>query len=793
MIRYPNTASVLGVRGFASLLLCCIFAITSWAQTAQTSAQTKNSQNHDQPPPPTDHEQFVAYWTTETGWNSELQLRNNLVAQDLTVTPALRLPDGAETSLAAVTIKPQEVTVINLDTTLGTTAPQLIGTYGSLVLRYRSSDYRNLYAVLMIHKVGHPIAFHIDGMGEDQDYDAGSREGIWWLPKETTTDYLILTNQGKVALPLVLSLYGANGQEKKHDVFLGLNETSRLSVRRLLVAAGILGSYGGIKVSAASHAGSLDTLHLLYDETAAFSATLKMFDHDPNSKLEQRDFAKTGVWTSRAPMLALSNPDPSLAFPEGTKLLPQLFIRNTTSKPIDATLRFNWRTSSSVGTAPGPALRLNPYETRRIDVAALQDGGQLPKLANWTSVALTTNGLPDEVMAVAASYDSTLRYGAQTPFSDQLASRWEGSMWEFDTYHDSIITAGNGGTKPTQAAFTIFYNQGTQKYELEQTLKPDEQMWIDVGKLIREHVLDKDGKTLPADLTSGSYEFRDLTDIGVGSLFEGKVIYDKTYGHVAYGCGFCCTYTNPIFTYNPLDFYFGNNVQNNVRAFESCTATYYDVSSAFWNNWSTVNTAIATVAAGGVHTAVSLGSTTSNTHGNLISGTTRLCPTAVRYPSGVDNVQVPTSLKVVSTKVIDMSLMGCAGAPYGIAIATQYQVLDQAIPPNPIKSTAMLPQEEITNIVFNGVPQPDEYPQWHNIGPTPYPGTSLYTDANGQFIDAPFGVCTSGVFTETSQQKISMLLNGTNFLVRTSQWTITGGPSGHGSAKNNQGDVNLSH
>lgn len=98
----------------------------------------------------------------------------------------------------------------------------------------------------------------------------------------------------------------------------------------------------------------------------------------------------------------------------------------------------------------------------------------------------------------------------------------------------------NGGTKPAQAAFTIYYHQGTQKYELEQTLQPDEQMWIYVGKLIREHVPDKNGNTLPEDLTSGSYELRDLTNVGVGTLFEGKVIYDKTYGHAAYGCGFCC-------------------------------------------------------------------------------------------------------------------------------------------------------------------------------------------------------------------------------------------------------------
>jgi hypothetical protein len=136
-----------------------------------------------------------------------------------------------------------------------------------------------------------------------------------------------------------------------------------------------------------------------------------------------------------------------------------------------------------VGKAPGPTLQLTPFQTLRVDIAALQDGGVFPKEANWASVTVTTQGRPDELVAVAASYDVTLRYGAQTPFSNQLAFRWEGGLWEYDPQHDSIITAGNGSTKPTQAAFTIFYNQGKDKYELEQTLQPDEQMWIDVRAL----------------------------------------------------------------------------------------------------------------------------------------------------------------------------------------------------------------------------------------------------------------------------------------------------------------------
>jgi len=481
-------------------------------------------------------------------------------------------------------------------------------------------------------------------MGELPDVQAGSREGIWWLPKDTTSDYLILTNQGKYTLSLDLSLYDASSKQARQKVLLGPAETTRYSIRKLILASGLTGSYGGIKIATSAHAGSLDSLHFLFDETAGFSAILKMFDYNPNAKLEERDYARTAIWTLRAPMLALSNPDPALAFPPDTKLLPQLLLRNTTAKPIDAALRFNWRTAGSTGKAPGPAVRLAPYETRRIDVAALQEAAILPKEANWTSVILTTNSKPDELMAVAASYDSTLRYGAQTPFSDQLTFRWEGGMWEYDPYHNSVITAGNGGTKPTEAAFTIFYNQGTQRYDLEKTLQPDEQMWIDVGKLIREQVPDKNGKALPPDLTMGSYEFRDLTNRGVGTLFEGKVIYDKTYGHVAYGCAICCGIRSASFFYNPLGWPVGSTAPNGVNEWDGCSNAPFDGSGDFQGSWSTANTAIATVNFYAIHTAVSVGSTTSNANAELNSSNTRLqCPLVPFNPSGGDNVNPTVS------------------------------------------------------------------------------------------------------------------------------------------------------
>jgi hypothetical protein len=639
----------------AALVLIPLAPHLAQAQS-QSSPPTHKPPPPPPPPPATDQQQFASYWTTETGWRTELQLRNNQVSQILTVTPVLRTSDGTETPLSPVIILPQEVKTIDVATAIGNSARQLIGTYGSVALRYRTSGQAALYAVSMIMGVGHSIVFHIDATGEDQTENVGSREGIWWLPNGTADDYLVLANQGQNPLQFALSLFDSSGKASIQNLTLPPRGMNRLSIRQLISATKLVGSYGGIKVSAVNHAGSLDTLHVLFDENAGFSAVMKMFDYDPRAQIEERDFAGTGQWTLRAPMLALSSPDPALAFPVGTILQPQLFIRNTTSKSIDASLTLNWRGLTASGKSPAFTLRLNPNETRRIDVAALQDGKSIPQNAQWASVTLATSGMPDEVVAVAASYDESMHYGAQTPFSDQLAGLWKGGEWQYDPQHDSIITVGNGGTQPTQAAFTIFYNQATQKYQLEQTLQPGDQMWMDIGKLIRENVPDKNGKPLPSDLTSGSYEIRDLTNKGIGALFEGKIIYDKTYGHVTYGCGGCCGGDPPIIPwYNPISVLITAEQGNGVWAWYSCENQYDDVSATFYYNWSSGSTSVATVNGYGTVIGVSVGSTTAGTYAHLLSNGPKSCPSIYRTPSGGVNVtHCPSSVSIAGTTSISL-------------------------------------------------------------------------------------------------------------------------------------------
>jgi hypothetical protein len=176
-------------------------------------------------------------------------------------------------------------------------------------------------------------------------------------------------------------------------------------------------------------------------------------------------------------------------------------------------------------------------------------------------------------------------------------------------------------------------------------------MWIDVGKLIRERVPDKNALVLPTDLTSGSYEFRDITDFAVGSLFEGKVIYDKTYGHVAYGCANCCGTMSTQLWFDPLGVAFSGTAGQGVNGYDNCALDWTDITSYFNGNWLTANTAIATVDSYGTHTGVSVGSTTSSTWANLREGSNGLyCPRLRFSPAGTANVHsVPVNFRQTNT------------------------------------------------------------------------------------------------------------------------------------------------
>jgi hypothetical protein len=124
-----------------------------WGQLSHAAKQRFSSKNL---------EQFAVYWTDEPGWHSELQLRNNLSGQGLTVTPYLRSADGTEVAIPQVDIAAGEVLTLNVHDVLLKAAPQLIGAFGSVVFRYQGISHHALGGMIV---TGSPVNSECTGSG----------------------------------------------------------------------------------------------------------------------------------------------------------------------------------------------------------------------------------------------------------------------------------------------------------------------------------------------------------------------------------------------------------------------------------------------------------------------------------------------------------------------------------------------------------------------------------------------------------------------------------------------------
>jgi hypothetical protein len=62
----------------------------------------------------------------------------------------------------------------------------------------------------------------------------------------------------------------------------------------------------------------------------------------------------------------------------------------------------------------------------------------------------------------------------------------------------------NGGSKATATRLTLHYDEGRQKYEMQRTIQPGAQMWVNFADLVHNRTPDRQGNLLPADLASAT-------------------------------------------------------------------------------------------------------------------------------------------------------------------------------------------------------------------------------------------------------------------------------------------------
>ncbi len=211
----------------------------------------------------------------------------------------------------------------------------------------------------------------------------------------------------------------------------------------------------------------------------------------------------------------------------------------------------------------------------------------------------------------------------------------------------------NSGQKPTNALLTLHYDNGQKSYEMQRTIQPGDQMWVNVASLIRNRIPDGKGNLLPADASFGTYDLRDLSP-GLGSLTPGTLALDGAFGfNVKPPILRCCGADDAGWDPDSFDLIVDGFDYGSIGGTDQCTGQPVDLTGDFTTWWSG-NTAVATVETAQVN-GVSTGSTEACTSGWVTEGNGSYCtvvPTEVCAPVTVANC--PDSVSIAGTTNIPL-------------------------------------------------------------------------------------------------------------------------------------------
>jgi hypothetical protein len=312
-----------------------------------------------------------------------------------------------------------------------------------------------------------------------------------------------------------------------------------------------------------------------------------------------------------------------------------------------------------------PELELAPFATQQLQIGAMQKQLGIPDNAHWAMASLTTNASPDDLIALASSRDASGRYGFETRFMGGSGGYFAGGEWRYDANHNQIISVTNSGIKPAEALLTLHYDNGEKRYQMQQTIQPGDQMWVNLSQLVRQRIPDRTGNTLPVDVSSVTYDLRDLTP-GGHSLTVGELAVGGAWGFQAVQppCPECCGQDVLGFSPDPIDLATGDTDTVAIDGVLACNGNPAVLTPEF-TVWGSDNTGVAKVSYAKVQ-AVATGSTTGYANGlvqvpgacgcNFVPAETYV---NIMVPPIIQKINPPTGQQGASVQV------GISGSGFG--------------------------------------------------------------------------------------------------------------------------------
>jgi hypothetical protein len=598
-MRILNVAiRIAPIRAHAKFWLALLLVAISTAVFVARSRPVARAATQTEP----EHVLSFAYYSIKGHWDSTLTLNNSSVS-DLVSTVTLYSLDGQLLELPSLSVKANSNIMVTLSDLIS--AAQQTGKFqeGSLDVRFNSNDSMAIAPQLTVSDSKHGLSFDME---PPMMLMSSSLEGLWWSPDNKTSGAIMLSNTTDRVLDVLLNVEWRGSVIPASPMSLSAHQTAVLEIEKLLKDLKIKGEgieRGGFSISHSGLPGALIAHGMIHNNEARFASNLAFVDPA---------IQKTSVLSGTGLMLA--HPVLSAAFLEASFFRPKLALKNASTTSQIAIVTVEYTTNGVSRKRALPSITLAPHEVLMADFTAL-----MFKLRN-TSVSagglrIESTGAPGSLVAVLSSVDESRSIEVDVPLVSRSERSAEGGNHPFrlDETIRPIAYLTNITQKPTKVLTAIFHGGGLFTPELI-SVGPGATIAIDLMHLRDSQVKDVQGRTLPGDLSEGQFFWHPHQ----GQAMIGRVVMLNNRSGTAnnFSCRQCCDtqFDSLVISPDPLSGVVSDSQQMTVYEYDNYCG-YHSILYGPYNvtsdcQYSSNNTAVATVSGPGFVNYVGLGSTT---------------------------------------------------------------------------------------------------------------------------------------------------------------------------------------
>lgn len=427
----------------------------------------------------TTHERFVFFWADE-GFVSELLLQNMRLDVPVTARVALIL-DGHELPLKQITLNPHATATVNVNSAL-----QSAGhgpARGLAVVRYESSTYAAVSAVVTASNAEHHLYLNFSGQSAEELWSGNTFDGVVWSPDQETQGFVTLINTYTAPIRVHATFSVKGNTEPGPDVVVPPHQYKLIRIDSLLQRSSESGA--GIHLEFSGDPGSIVTEASLFNKRTGFAKHIQFMD-------KALHFATS---TRRTHFLLLGPQPAEDSFPAQISFRSVAVVRNIDSGPIQVAPMVKYLTGGgSVQTITLAPFNLDVNQSRLLDFNDLRKAGFLPAGFSQGSLELTPNTNHTSIVTELFNFDDRNKGYVVGPSFGAYPMRSSSSIWRTDGSFQTTIMIENTADRADQVKMQLFSDQGS--YEKLIDVPSQGLVKINIRQLQQDAVPDKNGNLL---------------------------------------------------------------------------------------------------------------------------------------------------------------------------------------------------------------------------------------------------------------------------------------------------------